>query len=286
MNFPRHWARGTSGDYACWRWSDNSQAEAAELAREAAAKLAQRVLVQGPGAAEHYGYADRPLREPVLQELLDAGGELTAVVTRNAHGCEVLNTARVLFVDVDLPESKPQAPEAPSLGGLFKSLFGQSTPQPKAVDPAEAAIAKAEAWARQHPGWNWRIYRTHAGLRLLATHALWEPSDPMCQAAFQATGADPLYRKLCQTQSSFRARLTPKPWRIGVTRRPEPWPFDGSVAEQRFNNWQRSYEAACRGKATCRFLRGVGSGEVHPGVQPLVELHDQRTLAHSNLPLS
>ncbi len=53
-------------------------------------------------------YLDRPMREPVLREVKKDNGELAAVVTRNSYGCLVLNTARVMFVDVDLPELKPE----------------------------------------------------------------------------------------------------------------------------------------------------------------------------------
>ncbi len=107
-------------------------------------------------------YPNRPFREPVLQEIKDDAGETTAVITRNSYGCLVLNTARVMFVDVDLPEPKP--------AGLFQKLFGGATTAP--VVTQDSAIAKVENWTRSNPDWGWRIYRTRAGLRLLATHAL------------------------------------------------------------------------------------------------------------------
>ncbi len=69
-----------------------------------------------------------------------------------------------------------------------------------------------------HPDWGWRIYRTKAGFRLLATHRPVFPSEPLAEEAFQEFKADILYRKLCVNQKCFRARLTPKSWRCGVER--------------------------------------------------------------------
>jgi hypothetical protein len=76
-------------------------------------------------------------------------------------------------------------------------------------------MTKIENWSRNHPEWGWRIYRTRAGLRLLATQGLVEADSDVADGVFEALGADPLYRKLCKTQKCFRARLTPKPWRCG-----------------------------------------------------------------------
>ena len=48
-------------------------------------------------------YPNRPFREQIIRELKDAAGQTSAVITRNAYGCLVLNTARMMFVDIDLP---------------------------------------------------------------------------------------------------------------------------------------------------------------------------------------
>src|SRR5438270_7877739 len=124
MNFPPFWARGQAGDFFSWRWSFQSAEEAQRLANEAARQLAERFQSGKFPPHQHGYYPGRPFREQVLREIKNAGGELVGVVTRNSYGCLVLNTSRVMFVDVDLPE-----PKAPSVG-LFKKLFGkpESTP--------------------------------------------------------------------------------------------------------------------------------------------------------------
>jgi len=274
MNFPKFWALGKSGNFEAWRWSDTSQEEAESLAREAAARV-EAAIKASNRRLERYAYADRPLREPVISTIADASGAVVAAVSRNSYGCDVLNAERAMFVDVDLPEESKG-------GGLLGSLFGKK-PQSNAAEAA--AIARAAAWAQAHPGWNWRIYRTRGGLRLLATHALFEPTEAACGPAFDALGADPLYRKLCETQRSFRARLTPKPWRVRMSTPPARWPFQNPAAERAFDAWTGRYWAACADKATCRLLSD-GGGSIDSSLQPIIELHDKVTRAASDLPLA
>jgi hypothetical protein len=205
--------------------------------------------------------------------LLDSAGQVAHAITRNSYGCQVLNSAHALFVDVDLPDGSPKT------GGVFGSLFGRHAAP--AETPEQSAIAKAGHWSSNQPGWNWRVYRTKAGLRLLATHALFDPADPICESVFDAVDADPLYRKLCQTQKCFRARLTPKPWRCDVPNPPTRWPFADLLAERKFTDWDARYQSASRGKATCQLV-DPGKGPVHSDLQPLIQLHDEMT--HANTP--
>lgn len=278
MNFPRFWAKGSSGDFLCWRWSSQSLVEAQTLANQAAQQLADRF--RAGGWPPHYGgyYPDRPFREEVLQEIRNASGEISAIVTRNSYACTVLNTARVMFVDIDLPEPKPT-------GGFLKRLFG--SPAPKSPgNPQGAALAKIENWTRRNPDWGWRIYRTRAGLRLLATHGLIEADSAVAAGVFAALDADPLYRKLCRSQKCFRARLTPKHWRCGIWRKPDRWPWLDPKTEQRFKKWDARYQSACLDRSTCEFLRRIGNATVHPEVESIIKLHDDTTRAESKLQLA
>jgi len=100
MKFPKFWASGSQDGFVCWRWSDSSLAEAEALAREAARKLAG-LFAAGKQPQGRYAYGDRPLREPVLNEVRGPAGEMAAVVTRNSYGCLVLNTTGVMLLDKD-----------------------------------------------------------------------------------------------------------------------------------------------------------------------------------------
>ena len=277
MDFPQFWAKGSSGNFNCWRWSHQSLAEAQALAQQAARQLADRFRSGSFPPKQGWYYPNHPFREQILQEIRGQANSLSAVVTRNSCGCVVLNTARVMFVDIDLPEPRPP--------GLFQRLFGRPNPAPPADQPA-AALAKIELWTRNHPEWGWRIYRTRAGLRLLATQGLVEADSDVAAGVFEALGADPLYRKLCKTQKCFRARLTPKPWRCGIRSKPERWPWLDAKAEKKFEKWEARYQSDSINWSTCELLHRVGNLTVHPEVQLIVKLHDDATRVGSKLRLA
>jgi hypothetical protein len=278
MNFPQLWARGRSGDFFAWRWSFQSLAEAQALADQAAQQLADRFRA-GIHLPQHGGYyPDRPFREQVLQEIKSDRGETAAVITRNSYGCLVLNTARIMFVDIDLPEPKTS-------GGFFKKLFGKPEAEP-ATNPQSLVMARIENWTRTNSEWGWRIYRTRSGLRLLATQALVEANSDAANRVFEDLGADPLYRNLCNSQKCFRARLTPKPWRCGLRRKAERWPWLDAKQENRFRKWEAQYRDCCANWAACAFVRQIGNPAIDPGVHTILTLHDERTRAESGLQLA
>jgi hypothetical protein len=278
VNFPQFWARGRSGNFFAWRWSFQSAAEAESLANKAAQQLADRFRV-GDYPPKHGGYyPNRPFREQILQEVRNEMGEISAVITRNSYGCHVLNTARAMFVDIDLPEPK-------RAGGFLKRLFGK----PDITAPANSqneAIGRIENWTRSNSEWGWRIYRTRSGLRLLATQGLVDAGSDIVNSVFESLGADPLYRELCRAQKCFRARLTPKPWRCGIWRKPERWPWLDPKQEKRFQKWEAQYQSHSETWATCELIRQIGNPTIHPEVQPILKLHDGPTRAESRLQLA
>lgn len=112
MNFPRFWAKQSGSvpggwrgklHFECWGWSNESLTQAEATAREKTERIAQHLrATQRP--PDRYAYGNRPLREEVLRTVNAADGSLAAAITRNQYGCLVLNTARAMFVDIDIPE--------------------------------------------------------------------------------------------------------------------------------------------------------------------------------------
>ena len=145
---------------------------------------------------------------------------------------------------------------------------------------------RIENWTRNQSDWGWRIYRTRAGLRLLATQAHIEADSTLADDVLRALEADPLYHKLCKTQKCFRARLTPKPWRCGLPTRPERWPWLDARAEHKFQKWEKQYQADSDEFATCELIKTIGNSMVHPDIAPIIKLHDEATRTTSKLPLA
>ena len=102
----------------------------------------------------------------------------------------------------------------------------------------------------------------------------------------ETVGADTNFVELCSRQNTFRARLTPKPWRCGVARPPFVYPRVSLEHERCFETWLSQYEHRCQERATCQFLAHVGSTQIHDLVASIVEVHDRETKASSGLPLA
>lgn len=279
MKIPAYWRRvrvdpdgnpDPTGPAVAFGWSNESPDAAEQMGLERARRVAEalRRWARGEdddlhGTGEYYPL-ERPLREPVVEWLFGDGHARIGAITRNGYGCWVLNTARVAFVDLDLPR--------PERVGFFARLFGRR-PAP-VVDEVPQRVA---AWSAAHPEVGLRLYRTAAGYRALVTSTGLDPTSPATRALFEGLGSDPLYVRLCEAQESFRARLTPKPWRLSLPSPQTHWfPFDDDPGRQRrFEAWDRRYEAARQGWAVCRFVSSHGPSEVAAEVAPVLALHDR-----------
>lgn len=288
MRIPEFWAKGTAEDvdsrgntvtFSCWRWSDESQAHAQETALVAARKIVQKWL-QGADL-DKYGYGTAPLREEVIERVCDEGGELIGAVTRNAYGSLVLNTSRVMFVDIDFPGISV----GEGLKYFFARLFGRAGPSPES-NREQQAQDKLRRFLDERPDWGVRVYRTQAGLRVLVTHALFDPQSDQTRALLEQFGCDPLYVRLCKAQECFRARLTPKPWRCGHYANTLKYPFENADHAEQFARWNADYATRQKGYATCRCLGTLGNGVVAPQVERIIEFHDYATRCNEPLPLA
>ncbi|HEX5995286.1 MAG TPA: hypothetical protein VFY84_09120 [Jiangellales bacterium] len=289
MRIPRFWAvvegsdtgpRGERLFRRAWGWSMSSVADA----RAVAAEQLRNALASIRSGTKVGGYYPRaPLREPILDELV-IEGEQALVVTRNRYGAEVLNTDRILIADVDLPELEKRAG-----GDLLRRLLRRSAPAPDpAAEPAPVVerLGTLANWADANPGLGVVVYRTASGLRVFVTGIVDPASSAQGHDILTELGADPIYRELCRTHGTFRARLTPKPWRLPRMRAPlGRWPYEEGWAERRYQEWLTRYETAALGYAVCRRLLSRGPAPSTLEAQ-IIQLHDDRTRVQAALPLA
>ncbi|MBX3710510.1 MAG: hypothetical protein KF800_00890 [Lysobacter sp.] len=307
-------------------WSDDSleaaQAHADARAREAMARvLAGEDLPRLERRAAYNGADGVPIREQVV----DRHGD--SVITRNGYGALCLNTPHVLFADIDIDdedlsfrhgcllvvaitivfaaglrlaglENLPAAIVIGFVSGcalwwFVDALHTRLVARPRARAQRERRDAQALARIRDFAGsnrdWRLRVYRTPAGFRLLAMHRTFDPREPEVLACFDALGVDPTYARMCHNQRCFRARISPKPWRIGLSRLNAPavaaWqPAHADLPERRC--WIARYEAAAPRFASCRFLETLGQGPEAPEAIAVREVHDLFCRADSDLPLA
>ncbi len=301
-----------------WGWSDLSQADAQTLAERRAQEALQRILagenLNRRETRDSYGtQAGVPIRE----EVVSRHGE--NVVTRNSYGSLCLNAPRVLFADVDavwFPTLR-----TPPLGcalliaaGLGVGLWQRSLPlgaaaaiglpwlwsavvarinrarRPSGEQSAKQhSLAAIRAFSAAHPQWHLRVYETPAGYRLLAMHDLFEPGGEPARAAMAALNTDRRFATLCALQQCFRARVSPKYWRIHykpAEHLPKSkWPFPPEHVARR-QRWIEGYDRLAPGYASCRFVERLGGPTTHPEAEAVRALHDRLCQADSTLPLA
>lgn len=301
-------------------WADDSQASADLHALERAQASLDLILAGHPVRRReqrtNYGVLGVPIREQIVSRQADG-----VIVTRNSYGALCLNAPNVLFADVDF-EPRPtgcavtlaMAPVGLLVGlaaGLASQTWGVGAVAALATllalhlvlsqwrrwrhahaggGPEARTTARIAAFALAHPDWHLRVYRTPAGLRVLAMQRTFDPLDPEVEACFHALGADRLYATLCKVQRCFRARLSAKPWRAGVRSHIRPvkaaWSSDQARRPDRLA-WIAAYEAQASAFSACHFVESLGdTSRVDPAAQRVAELHDAMSGAFTRLPLA
>ncbi|GAB2689166.1 hypothetical protein [Thalassiella azotivora] len=292
MRVPRFWVsadgedvdpRGRPWRLRVWGWSSESAADAAQVAAERLRVVLERVRqgTVGAGGRDDY-YPRTPPREEVLRTV-EVGGDVVAYVTRNRYGAMVLTTDRVLVADVD----RDLAPPRPSLWSRVRRRLGDARPQEPVADLEREALDDVRRWARSHPELGVRTYRTAAGLRVLVTGSGAVPGSELSEQVLADLGTDRVYVALCGAHGSYRARLTPKPWRIGLTSPRRHWPAPDDATEQAFARWLTRYDTARTGYATCRLLAVDGpQPDAGSPEAVVVAVHDDASGVGSDLPLA
>jgi hypothetical protein len=325
MIVPTFWAEGRIQHKAARRqvtvrrfgWSDESQADAQANADARAREALDRILSgeklprRDPKRA-YNGAVGVPIREEIV------GRHAEIVLTRNSYGALCLNTPNVLFADIDLADEPSTGLvtlvfaillAAAVTAGLVTRLWLLAVVgavvalfvsyaiglrlkrwlDRRSGGALQRAKSRITSFLSNHPEWHLRLYETPNGLRLLAMHAVFDPADPIVPEFFRAVGADPIYTQMCLRQHCFRARVSPKPWRIGIEQhlRPRPgvWPIQHDRLPER-RRWIADYERAAASFASCRYLESLGSPTIHPTAADVQRIHDDLCQAHFRLPLA
>ncbi|MCC7119272.1 MAG: hypothetical protein IT310_12165 [Anaerolineales bacterium] len=239
--------------------SNASLDEAAAKAREKMEKVKRQIR----GERNLFEDYESEIREEILQAL-----DERTIVTRNRYGAQVLNAETLMFLDIDKP--KPAG-----FAGLFKKSSAGS-----AKDQIYEMTRKLAA--TKYPTLTFRIYETFQGARVIVLGKDFNPRDRATLEMLNEFNCDTLYTLLCQKQACFRARLTPKPYRINLKAYKVNYPRDNSDAA--FAAWLQSYEQASRNYSVCRFVEQIGSSGL--SLPEAVRLHDEITGAMQKAPLA
>ncbi|RSK42531.1 hypothetical protein [Hymenobacter perfusus] len=283
-----HDAEGNVYHLTAYAGSDLSPAAARQTAD--ALLQARQARLLGNGELGEYPTGSVPLREQLIRRVYDTQGRELGAVTRNRYGSLVLNAPRLMILDVDDHDLRQAMPRQPnvvpfSFSRFLRHLFNPPPPPaplppPDTHDQLQLRLA---AWLHLHPEWNFRLYRTRLGFRLIVTHRLLAPDSPEAQEVFAAMRTDSRYMHLCEKQDCYRARLSPKPWRIGWMRPPHPFPYDTAEQGQQQLEWEQQYHARSTEFSVCQWVGEYGSGHIYPEAETLITLHDDACLGDRKL---
>ena len=313
MNIPKYWEKkevtfNIDGEEAfcnIWGYSDGNMEAARRMIEEKIPQVEEAIRRRWDSEdGEYYtGYKGEyytvdVIREQRLEEISQDSDEI-AVITRNSYGAKIVNCPEVMFVDIDTEEEsdysvlqRAQAGEG-CLSVIFRMTKEPSQPEEDAADPPAApelskakldALARVKSYVDSNPGTGFRIYETTLGLRLIATNQVYDPAGDATMEVLQDLNCDELYMRLCRVQKCFRARLTPKPWRLGLERPPVHRCLTApGTPERGYDSWLENYETVSKSYQACRFMEKIGLVAPDPAIKEVVRVHDEVCGADGNL---
>jgi hypothetical protein len=266
MKIFKHWMsekvtidiQGEAKQITCYGGSNISIEDAGIKAKEKTEKVKRKITGER-GIFDDYQVE---IREEILQMV-----DEHAIITRNRYGAKVLNAESLMFLDIDKPKA--------SLGGLFK----KSNPQQDKENIYE--MVRKLAASAKYAALGFRIYETFQGARVIVLGKNFNPQEPATFDMMKEFNCDPLYTSICRKQGCFRARLTPKPYRIKMKAYKVSYPRD--TADSQFETWLQAYERESRNFSVCKLIDQVGS---KPDLTEAVRLHDEISGANTNQALA
>ncbi|CAA0199066.1 hypothetical protein [Tenacibaculum maritimum] len=187
----------------------------------------------------------------IIEEIIEKIDEQN-IVTRNRYGALVLNSKNMMFIDIDSYSKS-----------ILEMLFKKKIPV------KELMLQKIVKTIKQHKyaDFGFRVYETSKGYRVLVTNKDFNPRSKESKRMMADFNADHLYRLLCIRQNCYRARLTPKPYRIKQKGIKVVYPNRSNEEEQVLSNWLKEYTQKSTKYATCNLVREFGSVAMNAAIQ-------------------
>jgi hypothetical protein len=246
-----------------WAGSNSSVQDAKEAAQKRVAGLKEKLESEG-WLRDFYEYeSDHPIKEMVIERFGSIDNP-HAAITRNRYGALVLNAANLFIADVDLPD-----PE---------QLERQKS-RKKLQDYKDLALSRFADFSRQHPALCFRVYETAAGYRVIVTNKYMEPDSVESAEWMESLDSDKLYRKLCKRQQCYRARLTPKPWRLPGCKSSVFFPNGQYADKYNLKDWLQKYNEESKSFAVCTLIKTYGDGAIAEGIDEVLDIHDKYVLS-------
>ena len=250
-------------EFFCWGVSNLNDEDALRDAR----KRADCIIRKMQGFPAHNGHYEADIIEELVEKISEQ-----SIVTRNRYGARVLNTCDVAILDIDEFEQSFFS----LIANFFKRIFGKKIPV--AQTPKETTLQHIDSVLRAQT-LDARVYETRAGFRVVLNTSNLDPASDAFLAFSRKLRADPLYASLCKRQRCFRARLTPKPYRMRIPVCRYTWP-QTEAAYKENQRWVERYEARSRDFSVCRLVKTYGNDF---SKNAIIRFHDELTCTGKKL---
>ncbi|MAC98792.1 MULTISPECIES: hypothetical protein [Pseudomonas] len=264
MKYFRYWVKATQRIRVAGQPEDIQllvgSNESKEAAHEQASVLAREIerRIESRGARDEY---DAGIKEHVAR-VLDGSN----VVTVCRYGAKILNTDEYTILDLD---------DYPKRFWDRFSAVRTMGKKERIVFKFEQAVAKLPELGR-----DFRIYETANGIRVIGKQYL-DPADRRSYRLMRKVNVDWLYMILSGKQRCYRARLSPKPYRLGIKTIKVSSPLVCETDE--YQNWERMYAAASQDVSVVHYLKSIGKDFSRDAV---VRFHDEQCNAHKHFKLA
>ncbi|MFH2047156.1 MAG: hypothetical protein ABIK92_18665 [Pseudomonadota bacterium] len=312
MIVPRYWSESKTKKIVEGRqftikrfgWSDLSEQDAKAHADDRLKEAVKTLETEGDvrridHKTSYNGAEGIPIREEVISKHQDV------IISRNSYGSLCLNTPDVMFADIDFEYEASFKTHvvafiflsfcAAIISLFFKSWLALflSAIAVLVFIPTMAklihrmilslnggferkAIETIKKVSIESPELHFRLYRTPLGFRVLLMNDTYSPTSDTAINLLKDLQSDSIYVQMCKNQNCFRARVSPKPWRIGIERiKPQPgvWPIKEERMKDR-REWVDMYEKKAKNYSSCHFLMQLGSVKVSPKAEFVRKIHD------------
>jgi hypothetical protein len=269
MKYYKYWAttpvmimrKGKEFSVSVKGFSNESQIAAVNNAESNKTDVSSKIV------ANTYETSRDILVEEVVQEI--ESSPRSTVITRNRYGSLVLNSTDIIFTDHDMD----------AMQGSFLMSFFRRRPKNK------QALLDSIRTSLLRRGLSARVYETRNGYRCIITNKSEPGGTRESIALLERLHCDNQYIHMTKVQECYRARLTPKPYRMKLSKPPIRFPYATEKAIELFDEWLLTYQRELVKYATCKFVEEIGT-TMDSRVLGVIKIHDELTKSSTNLTLA
>lgn len=259
MRVFKYWKKETQSLNILGTLQPSSSYGGSNLSLEDASNEAFRKLKKAQDIINGIAQKDGSYETDIIEEIIDEI-DSNNIVTRNRYGALVLNSDNLMFIDVD---------DYPKTYNILGIIFGKKkTKKENILAGIEKTITKFG-----HENLGFRIYETFKGYRIIVTGKKFNAQSKESADLMNAFYADRLYQMLCKKQNCYRARLTPKPYRMKFKAHKVIFPNRTDIQEGEHKSWVERYNEESNKYSSCHFIKSYG---MHTTNQ-IIEYHDRMT---------